>query len=33
MTNQLPMTNLMQQLMLQTLQKTAIAVPFAQDIF
>ena len=33
MTNQLPMTALMQQLMLQTLQKTAITLPFAQDIF
>ncbi len=33
MTDQLPMTAIMQQLMLQTLQKTAIALPFAQDIF
>ena len=33
MTDQVPMTTFMQQLMLQTLQKTAIALPFAQDIF
>ncbi len=33
MADQLPMTAIMQQLMLQTLQKTAIALPFAQDIF
>jgi hypothetical protein len=33
MTDQLPMTAIMQQLMLQTLQKTAITLPFAQDIF
>ncbi|MEI6335253.1 MAG: HIRAN domain-containing protein [Methylococcaceae bacterium] len=33
MADQLPMTAIMQQLMLQTLQKTAITLPFAQDIF
>ncbi len=33
MADQLPMTAIMQQLMLQTLQKTAIALPFTQDIF
>ena len=33
MTDLLPVTTLTQQLMLQTLQKTAIALPFAQDIF
>ena len=33
MTDLLPMTTLTQQLMLRTLQKTAIALPFAQDIF
>ena len=33
MTDQLPITTMTQQLMLRTLQKTAIALPFAQDIF
>jgi hypothetical protein len=33
MTELLPMTTLTQQLMQRTLQKTAIALPFAQDIF
>lgn len=33
MTDLLPMTTLTQQLMLRTMQKTAIALPFAQDIF
>ncbi|MCX7066536.1 MAG: HIRAN domain-containing protein [Methylococcales bacterium] len=33
MTDLLPMTTLTQQLMQRTLQKTAIALPFAQDIF
>jgi hypothetical protein len=33
MTGQLPISTLTQQLMLRTLQKTAIALPFAQDIF
>lgn len=33
MTDQLPITTLTQQLMLRTLEKTAIALPFAQDIF
>ena len=33
MTDLLPMTTLTQQLMQRTLQKTTIALPFAQDIF
>ena len=33
MTELLPMTTLTQQLMQRTLQKTTIALPFAQDIF
>ena len=33
MTDLLPMTTMTQQLMLRTLQKTAIALPFTQDIF